>query len=931
MSHVVRHEFRLLLTLAVVGMLPRLAADGPPKAIQVTPDTVYLDKVGSETSISRTVQVLEMGMPVTGLTFNTSASTSSGGSWLAVSPASGSVPGSFTITGTPGTLAPGVYSGTVTVTSSVSGIASATVNVMLRIFAAPGGGSGGPPAVLVHPGALNFMMVEGGTNPSNQTLDISSPAGGTTFSWTATKSVSTPSGGTWLGITPASGTGPGSITVSVNGAGLVAGHYSGSVNVSSGSTNDQVLVNLDVRPATAAQLVIDPRAFNFIVLPGGPNPAPKTLHVKNAGSGTLSWTATATSSGWLSISPASGNAPSDITLSVTPAGLTPGMYSGSVAVTAAGHTDTARVFLRIVGQPGGNGGQNPNQSAVQISPRAIDFTAQVGGTSNPPSATVRLSSKITGLTFTETATTASGGSWLHVAPAAGSIPGSLTVTVTSTGLAAGTYTGLIDVKVLGSVTEERLVPVTFRVGNQGDTPKLTLHPGAVVFQATNGGTNPAPTQVSLGALGAATIPFSATASTVNGGSWLSVSPTSGTAPTSITVTATGLASLAPGVYSGSVVFQATGSGGGLGTTLNVIAVVRAASSVAAPQASPAPGAQGSAVGLFLEPASDFAAVANAPVDVEVMLFGSNGLPLEGANVQIQSSGAEPALALEDAGGGLYTGLFHALASGPIALTAVVSGDSPISFTVGGDVSSSTLPAIFQGGVVNSANFAPEPTPIVPGSFLTLFGRGLAASSAAATGFPLPRELGGVKVMVAGVAAPLIAVVPDSGQGFDQIVFQAPVELSGVTFADVAVLTGGVFTTPEGVAVASTLPALFTSNGSGAGAVSALHADYTPVTSGSPAKPNETILLFGTALGNVQPGQVSGEAAGAGSLVTANVTVTIAGRSATTSFAGLAPGYAGLYQINVTVPADAPSGDDPVIVTADGISSAQGVVIPVSGQ
>jgi uncharacterized protein (TIGR03437 family) len=913
-----------VLIAFVVAVLPGpVRAQGPQQGIHVTPDTVYLDKVGNQTVLNQTVKVIRTGPPAATLSFTTSVSTSSGGAWLAVTPASGTVPSDLTITGTPGILAAGTYYGKVTLTPSAQGITPTVVNVVLRILA-PSGSAPTAPAVSVRPEELNFVMVQGGSNPDNRTLNISSPTAGTGFTWTATKTVTTPPSGTWLQIAPVSGSGPGSIAVSVNGTALAAGQYSGSVSVTSGSTAAQVPVSLEVKPATTSQLVIDPDAFNFIIHPGGPVPAPKTLRVKNAGTGTLNWTAAATSSGWLSIGPASGSTPANITLTVNPSGLAAGMYEGAVKVTAAGQTRTARVFLRFVGQPSSTGAAStPNQAAVQISPQAVEFSAPVGGPASPASIPVQIASKISGLTFTASGATARGGNWLNLSPAGGSVPGSITVTASATGLAAGLYTGVINIKVQGSVSEQRVVAVTLRVGTQGETPRFTLQPGTVVFQAVSGGPSPAPAQVTLGARGATSIPFSATLSTSGGGNWLSSSPVSGTAPATITVNAANLAGLSPGVYSGAIVFQATGSTGALPATLNVMLVVH-------PTSTTAP-SQGALFGAFLTPAAEFVAARNAAQAVQVMLFTSDGTPVEGADVEVNPSSGEPGFALEDAGAGLYTALFHSLAGGPLVLNAVAAtSKSSVSFSVGGDVdgAASTQPVIFQGGIVNAANFSPAPTPLVPGSILTVFGKGLTDSTMSAPGFPLPRDLGGVKVLVAGVEAPLIAAISDSGQGFDQIVFQAPVELRAVTFADVVVFKDGTFSPPEGIGVAPVLPALFTGNGQGTGRAAALHADYSAVTSDSPARPGETILLFSTGLGDVQPAQASGQAAGSNSRVSADVQITFAGRPARADFVGLAPGYSGLYQMNVTVPADSAPGDAVLLIIVGGIGSGEGVVLPI---
>ena|SRR5579872_435355 len=80
------------------------------------------------------------------------------------------------------------------------------------------------------------------------------------------------------------------------------------------------------------------------------------------------------------------------------------------------------------------------------------------------------------------------------------------------------------------------------------------------------------------------------------------------------------------------------------------------------------------------------------------------------------------------------------------------------------------PVISLGGIVNAASLAPASGPghaIAPGSIASLFGQNLAATTASASGFPLPTTLAGTSLTVNGVAAPLFYVSPD------QINFQMP--------------------------------------------------------------------------------------------------------------------------------------------------------------
>src|SRR5690606_4466504 len=90
-------------------------------------------------------------------------------------------------------------------------------------------------------------------------------------------------------------------------------------------------------------------------------------------------------------------------------------------------------------------------------------------------------------------------------------------------------------------------------------------------------------------------------------------------------------------------------------------------------------------------------------------------------------------------------------------------------------------------------------------------------------------------------------------------FQAPFEITGNASVDVVVVRGGLVSQAEAIAVLPGIPALFTANQAGEGPVAALHADYSAVTTLSPAKRGEVILLFGTGLGKVHPEVESGNA------------------------------------------------------------------------
>ena len=128
-----------------------------------------------------------------------------------------------------------------------------------------------------------------------------------------------------------------------------------------------------------------------------------------------------------------------------------------------------------------------------------------------------------------------------------------------------------------------------------------------------------------------------------------------------------------------------------------------------------------------------------------------------------------------------------------------------------------------------------------------------------------------------------------------------------------------------VQVNATAPGVFTMSAEGRTQAALFHAeDFTPVTPKNPGKRDKDLILFATGLGKVNPAVASGAAASDKPLsaTSQEVTVTIGGHGMIVSYAGLAPGYVGLYQINLRVPGDRVQGDSlPVVVTIGGVSSA----------
>jgi len=89
---------------------------------------------------------------------------------------------------------------------------------------------------------------------------------------------------------------------------------------------------------------------------------------------------------------------------------------------------------------------------------------------------------------------------------------------------------------------------------------------------------------------------------------------------------------------------------------------------------------------------------------------------------------------------------------------------------------------------------------------------------------------------------------------------------------------------------------------------------------TPARPGETIVLYGTGFGPTNPAIAGGQVTDKVANVTSQMTITIGNQPATVSFAALVPSYAALYQFNVQVPASLPDGDQPVTAQIGSVTS-----------
>ncbi len=227
---------------------------------------------------------------------------------------------------------------------------------------------------------------------------------------------------------------------------------------------------------------------------------------------------------------------------------------------------------------------------------------------------------------------------------------------------------------------------------------------------------------------------------------------------------------------------------------------------------------------------------------------------------------------------------------------------------------------FIGGMVNGAGFAAN-RPVAPGSILSIFGSSLADFLGEATRLPLPIALKHVSISFDfpedGISVPGHLYFVSEGQ----VNVQVPWELAGRNFAIVKAKIGDSTSTIATLDLSDSAPGLFEFELSGRNLGIVTHADGQLVTPQNPARRGETIVVWGTGFGPLTEPQQSGQPAPARIVRTRiQAAASIAGRSAPVSFSGLAPGFVGLYQANVTVPADAPAGEQDLVLTSNGVES-----------
>ena len=692
-------------------------------------------------------------------------------------------------------------------------------------------------------------------------------------------------------------------------------------------------------------LAVTPGGFTFSVAEKSTTPASQGLVVHNLSVNPVAFQAVPSSTGnWLSVSPNSvtatpySNVP--LTVTVNGSGLKAGVYQGQIIVSSA--TASITVFVELVVGPAG--------VYLQLSQTGLRYQGNPQGAPPPPQSIVVSNTGVGSLTgLTATASVLETGlSWL-TATVVSSTASQVQVAVTANpkGLAVGKHFGQVAFSLPGSPNSPQIATVIL-AALPDEVEFFALEKNGGVFEGgvfmlfLPGNPNrPSPQFAEL--LNSGNVAGTFTAQVEKDSfPWLTVSPTSGSLPvgqalTELTVsTVSGIVNGLPaGDYSADIRVKYTPS------PANGDDIIPVELFIASVESVPYSGNDGgfpvaelaattcvpTQEVVFTTLRRAFSATAGQPTPIRALVMDNCANQVDSGSVVATFSNGDPPLPLTSVGLGEWSATWvpkKVAAEVNVTVQAQTLTSPLLSATRlrTGSVAAADpdTPIVNDGGVGSAANGV---TTIAPGEFITIYGSNLRTGAAdAPSTAPYPPSLDGIQVTLGG------RVLPLAYSGAGQINAIVPYDVPPNTRQQLIVQTATAYSQPQNVTIAATQPGVFTQDqsGTGPGAIQVQKAGSsvsTLVTASNPASPGDALLIFCTGLGTVSPAVAAGAATPASPLSHTNnpVTVTIGGQSATVLFAGLAPGFVGLYQVNVTVPKGiAPATNVPLVMTVAGADS-----------
>lgn len=758
---------------------------------------------------------------------------------------------------------------------------------------------------------LLFEAAQGGAPPPAQGLALIAGDQAVPYTLQVDGGSAGTSAPAWLRVTPMRGTTPQRCQVAVDPTGLLAGEYKARIVTLDQGTPLVVEVELDVL-SRSPKLSVAPEVLRFAGPAAALRSAEQTLLVRNdGGAGSFPFQA-ASHMAWLEVSPAAGIAQpgtaAALAVRVNPARLTPGVATGQIRITSGVGESliTVTALLRPEGpvlgldQPGvrfmtRSGQGSPMAQTVNVlslGEQALDFRAEV----------------------------LEGATWLSLSPASGRIaPGSvsaLTLTPNAAALAPGAYYALVRIAAEGALNSPQYLTAVLEVRDANAPLEAELTPAGLVFVAPPG-TTPAVQRFRIWTASQPAVAFQTSVLTRDGGDWLAVSPGAGNVSSQQPISpavSVNPAGLAPGVYRGEI--SVALSALPVRTVAVTLIVPRVTTGTAAHKGENLlAGCTPTKVEATLTSLSGgFSSPVSWPASLVAQVSDNCGDPVGNGRVTYQFSNGDPPLtaSVSNPARGIYAATWTPLtARSPVSirLEATAPGLAPDSREVSGDATTNATPApvAARDAVVNPF-YRVAGSALAPGTLVEIYGSNLTSTAVEPKILPLPRSFNNTTVVMGGTTIPLFYLSPG------QINVQLPFEFAPDREYAYVVTNANAFSMPQSVVFSAVQPGLL---------VIGQKLDGSLVSAESPARPGEYLQLYLLGMGITNPAVASGEASpGAEPLgrVAAETSVSIGGQPATFVYAGLTPGLVGLFQINVQVPLDLPTGEHDVVVTAGGQSS-----------
>lgn len=854
------------------------------------------------------------------------------------------------LNGTPTTA--GTYNFNIAVTDSLGGqtvvpfqVTFATVVSQLQVtplsLTFNANLNGNPPPTQ----AISVVPATGATPPVNYHVVIDNGQNG------QNNTVAPP----WITVTPASGSAPVGLVVSVNQGNMAAGSYPARIRVLDGNNlATDVAVTLNVASA-AQQLTVAPAILNFTARSANPGNLIEELTVSNSGAGTLAFTtgvvgkSSSISSVTASSNSTTSNTPVFIQVQVNTNGLAVGAYNDAILVSSSAGNVQIPVSLFVAA----------SGPILGVDTTGVLFQAIDGGGSTTTQIVKVLNLGDPSSTVNWNASIVSGSNWLSLVSASGtatsSAQGNLTLGLApnATELAAGPYYAIVKITDSNSLNSPQYVTAVFNLEPATAAPAPNLAPAGLFFTAIAGSTTAPPSQqVQVNTSSSSSVTFTATASTSDSGalgssSWLSVTPASGNVSgqsagsLAVSVNPTGLAA---GIYSGNV----NVSIGALLQSANVTFVVSSVGSTNAVLSSIGPSigrlhpraSSCAATKLAITETSlpnNFEVPAGWPATLIVQLNDDCASPATTGNVIASFSNGDAPLSLVGDNLGNYSTTWqpgNVNSNMVITLNGTSGSLQPATAKLYGGIApnSTPPPTLVTGGTVN--NFNPvSGAGLSPGTIVQVYGTGLAASSGITDEVPWPPSFNNSFALIGATQAPLYYLSPHQLDilipNDATVTQQTPIVLSVNNALTLPLMLNLVPAAPGVLSYDDGLSATSPQNGAH---IKAQHsADGSLVSSTSPAKPGEYLVMYLVGMGATNPSVASGFVSpGPPGLaqVTVQPTVTVDSQPSTVAFAGLTPTFIGLYQIDFQVPTGAKSGELEVDVTQNGVA-ANPTLLPVS--